>query len=132
MKDEVWAALPPREQDAKMAEAFGFDIRGWKHPWVLDCQFWNEGTGSWMTVPEYASTGNGMMLVIDAMRAKGWEVSINWQFHADDKWQVRFARFENSMSPGVPGEWVNWQARADSAPSAIALAAVRARQGSAK
>lgn len=82
--------------------------------------------------PAYTSTWSGAGLVIDRMTTPkdkgglGWEVSIHWQFNSNDKWRARFARFENEQSPQVPGEWVNGQAQAPSAPEAIALAAVRA------
>jgi len=65
--------MTPREIDELVAEK----VMGWKSrptdrdPSVL---VWETGTG-WCPLPNFSTTGDGALLVIGAMKAKGWELS---------------------------------------------------------
>lgn len=71
-----------------------------------------------LTPERYSTSGNGMLLVVGAMRAKGWQVSVD-SFGSTkpvEDWRCKFGN--GPLPPGT--------AFADTAPRAVAIAACRA------
>jgi hypothetical protein len=129
------ADIDPRRLDALLAQAFGAQIKPAfppdpEEPGVLDLVDpdgvllgWQNPNEDWRytdELPRYSTTGDGMLLVVEAMRVRGWEYGI----HASDIGQHK-AEFSTSGADrnrpfGFAFAW------ADTAPLAVALAACRA------
>jgi len=94
---DVWSSPPP---DPKRVRNMNVETKN--SPW-----------------PRYSTTGDGILLVIEEMRGKGWP---EWQVQScldrPDKTGARF------RMDGV-GTWVEWR-NADTAPMAVCLAALKA------
>jgi len=100
MTDDQWAKLSDFQKDRKVRET------------VFAGTYLDE-------LHKYTTTGNGMMLVIDAMREKGWNrIAVEYVY---DRWWARFRKLDDAGRELGYGD-----GRADTAPSAIALAAYRA------
>lgn len=80
--------------------------------------FVRDDSGRPRAIPRCSTTWEGMRLVVEAMRAKGWYVTMNGPDGYDGHW---FARFRSRT-------FVE-SANADTAPHAVALAAMLAVGG---
>ena len=71
--------LPPgTELDALVAKAMGQDVR--RVPdgrGGLEWEMRDPG-GDWVAVPAYSTAGNGMLAMLEWMRAKGWFINLHY------------------------------------------------------
>ncbi len=102
-----WAKMSAREKDAEVAEAFG---------WACIGSHWTRPDGTLTPFPaQFTTTYGGMELVIAEMMKKGWDVDILITAR-----QGCSAVFRHDTIPSRS------TARADTAPEAVALAALKA------
>lgn len=148
MKDAEWDKLTPRQRDAKVGELLDLpftavsrqsDGEVWAELYHTDnftkqeieTRIWHENKGGDEFPPYkaeakngYATTYEGFGLVVEAMRAKGWYlVLMSLGLEDGHKWCADW-----SGPGGVLGSGKVANALADSAPEAVALAAVRAME----
>lgn len=120
--------LTDRELDAYLAEHlldWYYDIspRGGPYPpqmvFAQNAEQAGRRTSGSTFAPPLSSTGDGMLLVIEAMRGRGWD----WEMHAYSNPAMRGMRFTaGASSPAVPSP-LAWWADASSLPRAVAEAA---------
>lgn len=101
---------PGPEIDARIAQAFG-----WEHFNTSLGIVAKQPDGTTLH-PHFSTTWEGMRLVVEEMQRRGWELGL---FTDPDGWLAEFIILENgSVSKG----------RADTAPHAVALAALSTLQ----
>lgn len=149
MKDQDWTKLTDRERDAMVAEAFGVrfwleqrgeyrlavtSLRDGREPWKQSQNGTNErytqvtgaeavAAGFFGKGPdEYTTTWPGFGLVVEAMRAKGWVLTLKSDIHMLG-WQAVWEQISSHQGRN------RHEAYATSAPAATTLAAIRAIQG---
>ena len=113
MTDADWAAKTPRQRDAMVAEVLWPEGRPLGHPLRISEML--------------ASTWAGFGLVVEAMSAKGWHLSL---VSTGELW---FAEWRSADSVKESDIQIKGDCyRQGSAPSATALAAIRAMEGATK
>lgn len=131
-----------RELDAKIAERlFGEDMSPVQHadmfprmataerPGIIIClrcdATWTRvedisGVCPWGRVPDrYSSTGDGMLRVVEAMRAKGFKAVADWSSLPSNESEPCYAVFGRA-------DLASGSARSTSMPRAVAIAALKA------
>lgn len=114
-RDEI-LRLEGRELDDALAALFGEHVcyRG-SH------RIWRDNFGVWREPPDLSTTWEGIDLIQEAMRAKGWRLELLGYLRGN--FAARFmgeGHGESKLGPSVD---------ADDAPRAVALAALLALEG---
>lgn len=97
-------------------------LSGGKQPlsmWVVP-----GGPGDYQEIEPYSTTGNGLLVVVDAMRKRGYWTQV---VQCEAGWRVEIIGTSNARSSGlVPGSRGLWFVVGETLPMATALAALKA------
>lgn len=74
-------------------------------------------------LPDYSTTGNGMLMVIDAMKAKGWKIALHER--RDGEYEFGFSKYDVYNYKGL----IERTRQAPHLPTAVAEAAKAALEG---